>query len=249
MKPWENIITEQDLAVYRAAGFGRVSGMGVRPALLVIDTQYRTVGSSPLPILESLNEYPTSCGEIGWEAITNIAKLISVFRKLQLPIIYPHVAQKTRHDGGRFAEKVPAITAIPARGYDFVEEVAPMLEDILIPKYHPSAFFGTALTSHLINLQVDTVFVTGCTTSGCVRATVVDAFSLNYKVVVPKECVFDRSTVSHAVSLFDISSKYGDVLALDELIDDIQQDRDAAPGSIIGPKSGQVFNPIRAGKE
>jgi len=216
MQPWHNIVTEEDLDIYRRAGFGTPSGMGKRPALLVIDTQYRTVGETPRAIREALKEFPTSCGDVGWSAIANIAKLIAGFRALKLPIIYPHVAPKTVHDGGRFADKLPGITAISARGYEFVSDVAPSADDILIPKYHPSAFFGTALASHLVNLGVDTVFVTGCTTSGCVRATVVDAFSLNYKVVVPEECVFDRSTVSHAVNLFDMSSKYGDVVKLEE---------------------------------
>jgi maleamate amidohydrolase len=219
MQPWHNIITAADLEVYRQAGFGNPSGMGRRPALLVIDTQYRTVGETPVPILQALKEYPTSCGDIGWNAIANIATLIGQFRTLGLPIIYPHVAPKTVHDGGRFADKVPAITKISSRGYEFVSEVAPTADDILIPKYHPSAFFGTALASHLVNLGADSVFVTGCTTSGCVRATVVDAFSLNYRVVVPQECVFDRSTVSHAVNLFDISSKYADVVTLEHAMD------------------------------
>ena len=224
MQPWHNIVTEEDLDIYRRAGFGAPSGMGKRPALLVIDTQYRTVGETPRPIREALKEFPTSCGDVGWNAIANIARLIAGFRALGLPIIYPHVAPKTAHDGGRFADKLPGITEISARGYEFVSAVAPGADDILIPKYHPSAFFGTALASHLVNLGADTVFVTGCTTSGCVRATVVDAFSLNYKVVIPEECVFDRSTVSHAVNLFDMASKYGDVVKLDEALRMLSRD-------------------------
>lgn len=216
MQPWQGIITAHDEQVYRQAGFGHSSGIGRKPVLLVIDTQYRTVGEKPLPILRALKEYPTSCGDIGWKAIARIAELIGLFRTLRLPIIYPHVAPKKTHDGGRFADKLPAITTIPAKGYEFVDEVAPADQDILIPKYHPSAFFGTALASHLVNLGADTVVVAGCTTSGCVRATVVDAFSLNYKVLVPQECVFDRSAVSHAVNLFDMASKYADVVTLEE---------------------------------
>jgi len=223
MKPWQDIIPPQDLAVYERAGFGHSGGVGRRAALLIIDTQYRTVGTRPRPILESLDEYPTSCGDIGWTAIGHIARLIPAFRAAGLPILYPHVAPKTRHDGGRFADKLPAITDIPARGYEFVQEVAPTADDILIAKYHPSAFFGTALTSHLIDLGVDTLFVTGCTTSGCVRATVVDAFSLNYRIVVPQECVFDRSAVSHAVNLFDMASKYADVMSLDDAMRALDQ--------------------------
>ena len=77
--------------------------------------------------------------------------------------------------------------------------------DVLLPKKHPSAFFGTPLASHLIDLRRDTLVVTGCTTSGCVRGTVVDAFAYNFRVLVPDECVYDRSPTSHAVNLFDMS--------------------------------------------
>jgi nicotinamidase-related amidase len=111
---------------------------------------------------------------------------------------------------------------VPRRGYDFVAEVKPGPGDITIPKFQASAFHGTALTSYLVGLGVDTVVVTGCTTSGCVRATVVDACALNFKVVVPQDAVYDRSQMSHAVNLFDMSSKYADVLPADELAEQLR---------------------------
>jgi nicotinamidase-related amidase len=141
-----------------------------------------------------------------------LVPLLAAFRARGWPVLYPHVAPKRAYDGGRLAAKVPAIMNIPAQGYEFVAEVAPLPEDILIPKKHPSAFFATALASHLIDLGADTLVVTGCTTSGCVRGTVVDGFSYNFRVVIPEECVYDRSRVSHAVNLFDMSEKYADVL-------------------------------------
>jgi maleamate amidohydrolase len=211
MKPWENIISDDEQRAYRAAGFGRPSGMGKRPALLIIDVQYRTVGTTPLPFWESIKEFPTSCGQAGWDAVANIQKLLAVFRANNWPVLYPHVAPKKSTEGGRLAEKIPAIMSIPMHGYDFVKEVAPREGDVLLPKKHPSAFFGTALASHLIDLQADTLIMTGCTTSGCVRGSVVDAFSLNFKVFVPQDAVYDRSKVSHAVNLFDMSEKYADV--------------------------------------
>ncbi len=107
---------------------------------------------------------------------------------------------------------------IAEKGYDFVAEIAPEPGDILLPKKHPSAFFGTALASHLIDLKVDTLFVTGCTTSGCVRGSVVDAFAYNFHVVVPETCVYDRSAVSHAVNLFDMASKYAEVVPLPDAL-------------------------------
>ena len=220
---WHGITPQAEQDLYRAAGFGHTSGLGQRPALLVIDVQYRTVGDSPEPIETAIRTYATSCGEIGWRAVENIAPLISQFRARSLPIIFPHVAPKAAYDGGRFADKVPTVMSVPSRGYDFVREVAPRPGDILLPKFHPSAFFGTPLASHLVNQRVDSLVVTGCTTSGCVRSTVVDAFSLNYRVVVPEDCVYDRSAVSHAVNLFDMASKYADVVTSTEIAPLLEQ--------------------------
>jgi len=217
MKPWDGIISEEEQRAYHAAGFGRASGIGRRPALLIIDVQYRTIGTSPKPFWESIKEYPTSCGEIGWNAMRKIALLLAEFRRNKWPVLYPHVAPKNKAtDSGRLAEKVPAIMDIPERGYQFPPEIAPREGDVLLPKKHPSAFFATPLASHLIDLQADTLVVTGCTTSGCVRASVVDAASLNFKCVVVEDAVYDRSQVSHAVNLFDMASKYADVMTAEE---------------------------------
>jgi len=223
MKPWDGIISEEEQRAYRAAGFGRPTGIGKRPALLIIDVQYRTVGTTPLPFFEAIKEFPTSCGEVGWKTVPCIRLLVEEFRSHGWPILYPHVAPKIKHEGGRLAEKVPAIMDIPAHGYDFVKEIAPREGDVLLPKKHPSAFFATALASHLIDLQADTLIVTGCTTSGCVRSSVVDAFSLNFKVLVPQDAVYDRSRVSHAVNLFDMAEKYADVAPTTNIIEQLKQ--------------------------
>ena len=217
MKPWDRLISDEEKKAYRAAGFGRKGGMGSNPTLLIIDVQYRTAGKSPKPFWESIKEYPTSCGDTAWNAINNIKKILYTFRQHNWPVIYPHVAPKKTYDGGQLASKVPKIMDIPLEGYEFVSEIAPEKEDILIPKKHPSAFFGTSLSSYLINLKTDTLILTGCTTSGCIRASVVDAFSLNYKIIVPEDAVYDRSLTSHAINLFDISEKYADVITSKEL--------------------------------
>ena len=94
---------------------------------------------------------------------------------------------------------------------------------MLLPKKHPSAFFGTPLASYLIDLRVDTLVVTGCTTSGCVRGSVVDAFAYNFRVLVPWDAVYDRSPVSHAVNLFDMSEKYAEVMSLADAMERLEQ--------------------------
>jgi maleamate amidohydrolase len=220
MKPWDGIISEEEQKAYQAAGFGRSSGIGRRPALLIIDVQYRTIGTVSRPFWESIKEYPTSCGDVGWNAMRKIALLLAEFRRNGWPVLYPHVAPKNKAtDSGRLAEKVPAIMDIPERGYQFPAEIAPREGDVLLPKKHPSAFFATPLVSHLIDLGADTLVVTGCTTSGCVRGSVVDAFAYNFKALVPHDAVYDRSATSHAVNLFDMASKYADVASTAEVLE------------------------------
>ena len=218
MRPWDGIISEDEKKAYRAAGFGKPTGMGTRPALLIIDVQYRTTGTVEKPFWEAIKEFPTSCGDVAWNAVRHIQPILALFREKNWPVLYPHVAPKKSYDGGRLAAKVPSIMTIPEKGYEFVEEVAPVEGDILVPKKQPSAFFGTALTSYLIDVDADTLVVTGCTTSGCVRSSVVDAFAYNYRVAVPEEAVYDRSRVSHAVNLFDMSEKYADVMPSSDLM-------------------------------
>ncbi|MFM9982837.1 MAG: isochorismatase family protein [Burkholderiales bacterium] len=217
-RPWDGVVSEADLEVYRKAGFGRTGGLGKRPVLLVIDVQYRTVGNTPKPILESLQDYPTSCGEYGWRAVSQIEKLVQVFRRHKLPIIYPSIAPKTPRDMGRFANKMPSAPQDNPKAFEIVESIAPAPDDIILYKHFSSAFFGTALATHLVRLGADSLVLTGCTTSGCVRATAVDACSLDYRIVVPEDAVYDRGQVSHAVNLFDIANKYADVVPTAEAV-------------------------------
>jgi len=107
---------------------------------------------------------------------------------------------------------------IDAAGYEFVREAQPVAGEILVPKHQASAFSGTVLLSHLVRLKVDSLVFTGCTTSGCVRASVVDAASLNLRCVVPEDAVYDRSSVSHAVNLFDMAAKYADVMPARDVV-------------------------------
>ena len=222
-RPWDGVVSEADLEVYRKAGFGRTGGLGKRPVLLVIDVQYRTVGNAPKPILESLQDYPTSCGEYGWRAVSQIEKLVQVFRRHKLPIIYPSIAPKTPRDMGRFANKMPSAPQDNPKAFEIVESIAPAPDDIILYKHFSSAFFGTALATHLVRLGADSLVLTGCTTSGCVRATAVDACSLDYRIVVPEDAVYDRGQVSHAVNLFDIANKYADVVPTAEAVQIVEK--------------------------
>jgi nicotinamidase-related amidase len=99
-----------------------------------------------------------------------------------------------------------------------VAEIAPSERDLVIEKRKPSAFFGTTLASHLVSLKVDTLIICGTSTSGCVRATVTDAFSYDYRVAIAEEATFDRGQASHAMALFDLDMKYANVTPVDEIV-------------------------------
>jgi nicotinamidase-related amidase len=216
--PWAGVITEEDERRYAAARFGGAGGVGQRPALLIIDVQYRTTGDTRKPFFESIQDYPTSCGETAWDAMERIAELLALFRAKGWPVLYPHVAPKESYDAGRLGAKMPSIMEIPERGYRFPDLVAPREGDIMIPKRHPSGFFATPLASYLVDLGVDTLVVTGTTTSGCVRSTTIDAFSYNYRVVVPSDAVYDRGITPHKANLFDMAMKYADVRPTREVL-------------------------------
>ena len=215
MAIWDDVLTEFDKEVYRKAGYGREASLGERPALAVIDVTYDFVGDKPEPILKSIERFPLSCGENGWKAVKQIASLLPLVREKGIPIIYsasntslPRVWQK-RHPG----EKQNKI------GNEIVKEIAPTSDDIVIYKIGPSIFQGTPLTNILVHLNVDTLICCGTTTSGCVRASVVDASTFGFNVGVIEECTFDRGEVSHKVNLFDMDAKYGKVMPLAEAKD------------------------------
>ncbi|MGH7541145.1 MAG: isochorismatase family protein, partial [Gemmatimonadota bacterium] len=209
----------EDLAVYEAAGYGRRGLRGTNPAILVIDVTYGFIGREPLPILGSIARYPNSCGQRGWDAMAQIVRLLETAREASLPIYY--TAGVTDHvvgHAGRWREKHPRTLEQPEDAQVIPDEIAPQEGDVVIRKTKPSVFYGTPLLSSLVDRRVDTVVVTGCTTSGCVRATVVDAFSNGFATLVVEDGVFDRGELSHAVNLFDMDQKYADVIPIDEAL-------------------------------
>jgi maleamate amidohydrolase len=221
-RPWTGIVPAEDERRYEAAGIVQSRGIGTRPALLVIDTQYRTVGLQARPFWESIAEFSTSCGDSGWEAVRQIARLLETFRANDLPIFFPHIAPTDVFEHASPAAPLAGDLSLAIEGYRFIEELAPERGEVLLPRKHPSAFFGTSLTGALIEERADSVVVVGSTTSDSVRASVVDAFSYQFKVTVPEDCTYDRSPVAHAVSLFDMAYLYADVRPMVDVISDIQ---------------------------
>lgn len=217
---WERYLSDRDRSVIAASGYGAPMGLGQRPALVIVDVTYNFCGRRPEPIEESVTEWHNSCGEEAWAAVDKIAELRSIFHAKRLPVFYT-----TRQEPGqgpffegRWKDKNPRFVSegLPADRNMIVAEIAPTERDIVIEKMKPSGFYGTPLAGYLIDLGVDSIVVCGVATSGCVRATVVDAVSLNFKTAVIEECTFDRCEASHWVSLFDMDCKYADVLSLEE---------------------------------
>jgi len=223
---WDPFLTERDRAVLGAAGYGSRGGFGKRPGLLIIDVTYGFTGDRPEPILQSIKRWSNSCGEESWAAIARIDALARAFRDKDLPVIYTKGdAREDNWDAGSWSWKnsrtgEAVLPSTNSRGTnEIVDEIAPQKQDIVVPKQKPSAFFGSNLTSYVNLLGCDSLIMTGCTTSGCVRASVIDAFSLNIRSIVVEDACFDRSQVSHAVTLFDMHCKYADVIASDEVLD------------------------------
>jgi len=219
-RPWDNYLTDHERSVLRQSGYGARQGFGTRPCLLIVDVTVGFVGPRDLNVLESNSIMPDSCGEAGWAAVDKTAVLIEAARAAGILIVYTRGLEPTADaiGSGRWADKNSRWFA-PGRqadALDIVPEIAPK-QELLIDKARPSAFFGTPLLSLLIDANVDQLLVAGTTTSGCVRATVLDAFSLNYKVSVIEECTFDRIQASHAINLLDMDLKYADVVRLAEV--------------------------------
>ena len=222
MPVWDDLLTERDKAVFAAAGYGRKGGLGSRPAVIVIDVNYNFTGEKPEPILESIKKWRNSCGEEGWQGVAAIRELLEAAREKDLPIFYSTGTDRRADmfDDGRWSSKNSRSGeqkgAPGFNGNDIVAEIAPHPRDVVIRKEKPSVFFGTPLAGYLIDLGVDSLIIAGTTTSGCVRATVLDAFSYNYRLSVVEECCFDRGEASHKINLFDMNAKYADVVSLSE---------------------------------
>ena len=237
MATWDDILTERDKQVFALSGYGKRAGFGQRPAVLIIDVNYNFVGDKPEPILESVKRFRNSCGAEGWEGVHRIRELLAETRKKRLPTFYT-----TGHDdrtnsvafGGwqaKNSRSTEDMTEQWDRGNQIVAEISPQPGEIIVRKQKPSAFFGTPLMSMLTEVHADSVLVTGTTTSGCVRASVIDAFSYNLKVSVIEECVFDRGQASHKINLFDMAMKYADVISLKEALEYVR----GLPGNLYAP--------------
>ena len=214
---WTNRLPPEDAAAL--AGYSSrdvITPTAERPVLMVIDVVESFVGPN-LPITEAQVVSRKACGERAWAAIPSIVALIEAFRARDLPIVFTRGDALQRHAGP--ATRRPDAVRDAALSNEFIAETTPEPDDVIVPKVRASAFFGTPLASFLTKNDHRTIVLTGCTTSGCIRATSVDGTSHGFNVLVAEDGVFDRSAISHDVSLIDIDAKYGSVLSAAAIID------------------------------
>jgi maleamate amidohydrolase len=194
----------------RHAGFHGRGGLGRRPALIVVDVN-RGFTDPESPLVCDLDD-----------VIVAIQRLLGEMRSAGLPVVYTTVSYEEgdKATAAAFLDKIPALLTLEA-GSRFVEidpRIAPREDEPVLNKLFASAFFGTPLSSFLVANGCDSLVVTGASTSGCVRATVVDAIQHGYRPVVPREAVGDRNPEAHAANLYDIDTKYGDVVSVDDVL-------------------------------
>jgi maleamate amidohydrolase len=203
----------EDLATnYARAGFHHRIGFGRRPALVLIDfvMAYYTEGS------------PLFAGDGVQTALASALRLLAVARHAGIPRIFTNVVVRAGAlDGGIFLRKSPATRCFSAGNPlgAWPPGIDPQPGELVISKQYPSAFFGTSLASTLTAAGVDTLILTGITTSGCVRATCVDTMSHGFIPIVVRDAVGDRAAGPHEANLFDMSAKYADVLPEAEVIE------------------------------
>jgi maleamate amidohydrolase len=197
---------------YEHKGFLRSVGFGRKPCILVVDlTNGFTDPGSPLgselsPVIAANNE------------------LLEVARARGIPVIFSVVSYDHPREAGLWMKKVPSLGILATgSGTERIDErLHPRPDEQVLVKKYGSCFFGTALASQFTATAIDTVIVTGVSTSGCVRATVVDAMQHGFRPIIPREAVGDRSSEQHEANLFDMEAKYGDVLGLAKVKDYLQ---------------------------
>lgn len=224
---WDKYLSPQDRKLLLHSVDDRTVDVGTKAAILSVDNYRGGVGDAPEPLLASVQRWPGSTGLAGWTALGHVEGLLRTARSFKIPVI--HVTGLPEEASGMPGWNRRSLHQVSPqqdsdgderhrRRFDIVEQAAPLPGEVVLRKNSPSAFFGTPLASHLFANSIDTLFVCGQSTSGCVRATVVDGRSFRLRMIVVEDCVYDRYEASAAISLFDMHLKYADVVSLETAI-------------------------------
>jgi maleamate amidohydrolase len=218
---WDDVVGADERLIASRYDINRP--LGTRPALLMIDCYAKVFGDRPRPLAEAIDEWPATCGLNAWDALPALEKLLAGAREAGVPVVHTTGEARPGSRLGAATQRARVEGEDDLTGYAFLPSLAPIDGELVARKSRASAFFGTPVSTWLRQLDVDTVLVAGESTSGCVRASVVDAYSLGLKVAVVEEAVFDRSTLSHKVNLFDMHLKYAAVLHLDDALSSLSR--------------------------
>ncbi|MDH3239411.1 MAG: isochorismatase family protein [Alphaproteobacteria bacterium] len=210
---WKDVVGDEIMEIYKS--YEREIFVGERPAVLAIDLYKSAYRGGDKPVLEANREFPGSCGANAWAAVEPTRRVLEAARAAGVPVIYT----TRRVHTGPVRSTNRDTTGIPEDSYDIIDELAPEDGELVIYKERASAFYGTPLVAHLNKLGVRSLIALGESTSGCVRASVVDGYSNGYHTTVVEECTFDRSDLSHKVNLFDLHHKYADVMHVEEVLE------------------------------
>jgi len=204
---------DEQARFFRERGFGLATGFGERPAVLVIDIMKAFTDPS-LPLGSNLDRQ-----------IVETNRILDAAHAIGAPVFFSYVAYDEPNcaDAGIWGEKMTGLYGLTADSpiVALDERLHRAASDAVFVKKYASCFFGTDLVSRLTSRRIDTLVITGCTTSGCVRASAVDAIQYGFRPIVAREAVGDRSQPAHEQSLFDIQAKYGDVLAVDAVVEQL----------------------------
>lgn len=218
---WSELFDGAQARAYRLQHAGERRSLGQRPAVLIVDVVRSFTGSEGQTLDEATAQFPTSCGPSAWAAMPYLREVAGLAAGRSWPLIYttaePGAAARF---GGTVKGECSAMGSpmdLPG-AQEIPKAIAPPPGALVLAKPKASAFFSTSLPAYLIRREVDCLIVAGATTSGCVRATVVDGHSHGYPVFVVEDACFDRARLSHGVNLFEMNAKYADVLTTAELI-------------------------------
>ncbi len=225
---WRDVIPADVLEIYRH--YRRQTFIGDNPALIAIDLYELSYQGGPKPVAEVAKTYPSSCGINAWRAIEPTKRLLAAARAAGLPVIYSTTDTRPDSQPSKVRSTKRQRAAVDASLYQIRPEFAPEPGDLVITKQRASAFFATPLAVHLTQLGVRSVIMIGESTSGCLRASAVDAYSHGFHVVVVEECCFDRSELSHKVNLFDLHHKYADVMSVERVVGELGRRAAWIPG-------------------
>jgi maleamate amidohydrolase len=217
MKDWLKQVPAEDREHYAKIGMLSSFDMSAKPALIIVDFTLGFSGRRGVPLAEAVKEFPTACGPTAWAAVPPTAQLAGLFRALNLPIVYTFADTDDMRFAGSISSKMQRSNWPPPQYNDFPEEISPREGEWVLGKCKASAFFGTPLNVYLTRHSIGTVVVCGGSTSGCVRATAVDAAQSGYRTFVVDDCCFDRSNYAHCANLFDLQAKYATVVSAQEL--------------------------------